>query len=185
MKHYINDMIDLEALSKGSIAAFDSLFIAYYPRVKNFIFSLTNDMMVSEDLAQDTFVHLWTSRILLGNVENLNAYIYRTAKHVLFDYLDRKKNISTVGLEDAFTAPTIDEVEDIVFGHELEELITKAVEAMPEQRQRVFQMSRYQGLSHEEIAGKLGISKRTVEAHLSMALATLRKIAISLKSILF
>ena len=105
--------------------------------------------------------------------------------HTLYDYWNRNRNIQIIGLEDAFATPSLDEVEDLVFSHELEELINKAVDTMPEQRKRVFCMSRKQGMSNDEIANQLGISKRTVETHLTAALTMLRKIAESLKILLF
>ena len=89
-----------------------------------------------------------------------------------------------IGLEDAFATPSLDEVEDLVFSHELEELMDKAVDTMPEQRKRVFCMSRKQGMSNDEIAASLCINKRTVENHLTQALADIRKL-LSLILIIF
>lgn len=185
MKPADNTIIDIIALSQGSVKAFDTLFLVYYPRVKTFLCGMTGNAEVAEDLAQDTFVHLWSSRASLKTVKNLNAYIYQSTKHTLYDYWNRNRNIQIIGLEDAFATPSLDEVEDLVFSHELEELIDKAVDTMPDQRKRVFCMSRKQGMSNDEIANQLGISKRTVETHLTAALAMLRKIAESLKILLF
>ena len=180
----VDDTIDMIALSKGSVRAFDALFRLYYPRVKTFLYSMTDDSEVAEDLAQDTFVRLWISRASLEKVKNLNAYVYQSTKHTLYDYWNRNRNVQTIGLEDAFVTPSTEDVENLVFGHELEELIGKAVESMPDQRRRVFHMSRNQGMTNDEIARQLGISKRTVETHLTVALATLRKVTESLKLIL-
>lgn len=79
-------------------------------------------------------------------------------------------------IEGALEVPSTEEIEKVVYSHELEELLEKAIANMPLQRRQVFCMSRKQGLCAEEISEKLGISKRTVETHLFLALATLRKV---------
>lgn len=76
--------------------------------------------------------------------------------------------------------PSLEQVEEIVYSHELESLINRAIDNMPTQRKQIFYMSRKQGISNEEISQRLKISKRTVETHISIALATLRKITSAL-----
>lgn len=172
--------IDSIALSQGSIKDFDNLFLLYYPRVKTFIESMLDDEETAEDLAQDTFIRLWTYKASFAQVMNINAYIYQTAKHVLYTYLDKKLNTLTIGIEYIKEIPSLEQIEEIVYSHELESLINCAIDNMPPQRKEVFRMSRKDGLSNEEISKQLNISKRTVETHISMALATLRKITSAL-----
>ena len=74
-----------------------------------------------------------------------------------------------------YTPTETDDTEERLFAQELQQLIELTVKNMPEQRRRVFEMSRKEGLSNEEIAQKLGISKRTVENHITTALAAIRK----------
>lgn len=172
--------IDLIALSKGNVQAFDCLFLLYYPRVRTFIYSLLDNEEEAEDLAQDTFIKLWTARTQLSQVQNINAYIYQTAKHVLYTFLDKKINTRTVGIDSVRDTPSLEQVEEIVYSRELESLINRAIDNMPPQRKQIFCMSRKQGISNEEISQRLNISKRTVETHISIALATLRKITSAL-----
>lgn len=172
--------INILALSQGSVKDFDILFITYYPKVKSFLLSMLANEEEAEDLAQDTFMRLWQRKELLINVNNLNAYIYQTVKHVLYSDLDRKKGILNTDIESASELLSSGEVEEIVYRHELEDIINKTIDNMPPQRKQVFCMSRRQGLTTEEISHRLGISRRTVETHISIALATLRKVIFSL-----
>ena len=158
--------IDILALSKGSVKDFDLLFTTYYPKVKSFLLSMLADEDEAEDLAQDAFMRLWQRKELLSGVKNLNAYIYQTVKHILYSSLERKKGIYNIDIEGAFDLPNLEEIEEIVYGHELESIIEKAIDDMPSQRKQVFCMSRKQGLDTEEISQRLGISRRTVETHI-------------------
>ena len=67
-------------------------------------------------------------------------------------------------------------IEEELYAKELEFLISVAVEKMPPQRKQIYRMSRVDGLSNDEIAARMSISKRTVENHLTLALADIRKI---------
>jgi RNA polymerase sigma-70 factor (ECF subfamily) len=175
MSSLYNEKQQIKALSEGDVKAFDLLFIHYYPKLKQFILGFIHNELEAEDLSQDVFVKIWNRREGLQNVENLNAYIYRTAKNTLFSYLERNTRIDAVELENE-EIPTTDTLEELLFAKELEELIDKSISLMPPKRKMIFSLSRKSGLSNEEIATKLNISKRTVETHISAALIDLRKV---------
>ena len=102
-------------------------------------------------------------------------------KHFLTGFIKNRDEASDM-TQDIFykiwtNRETISEEE--LYARELSLLIDIAVEKMPPQRRNIFIMSRKDGLSNEEIAQRLNISKRTVENHMTQALAELRKIAYS------
>ena len=66
-------------------------------------------------------------------------------------------------------------VEDSIFAREINLLIEMVVSEMPKQRQLIYRMSREEGLSNNEIANMLGISKRSVENQLSLALKEIKQ----------
>lgn len=163
-------------LSHGNTRAFEDLFMLYFPKLKLFLSGFLDTEAEAEDLAQDVFVKLWQSRQSLEKVENLNAYLYRIAKNTLYTYLDRSFFPNTISESDLLHIPSVEELEELVFAKELEDLIDVTIEKMPPKRKAIFYMSRKQGLSNEEIALQLNLSKRTVETHISAALADLRKV---------
>lgn len=163
-------------ISHGDIKAFENLFMHYFPKLKLFLAGFLDSEQEAEDLAQDVFVKIWQNRYSLGKIENLNAYLYRIAKNTLYTYLDRSFFPETIPELDYGYIPSSEELEEIVFAKELEEMIDVTISKMPLQRKKIFILSRKNGLSNEEIALQLNISKRTVETHISAALADLRKI---------
>ena len=157
-----------DADSLESPQKFEGFFLDYYPRVKGFINGLLQDAEEAEDLSQDIFMSLWQNRGNLKQIDNLDAYLFRIARNAVFRYIERSllfKNYQSRQLSD--------DNSDL---YELELIIAIAVERMPSQRRKIYQMSREQGLSNENIARELNISKRTVENHLTQALADIRKI---------
>ncbi|MDR1092079.1 MAG: RNA polymerase sigma-70 factor [Prevotella sp.] len=167
----------LEAISKDDPNAFDSLFTAYYPKIKTFLAGFLDSKEEAEDLAQDVFVKLWQNRSILIYVENLNAYLYRMAKNTLFDYIEKSNKIYySNNITAIFDIPTKETLEELLFAEELNKLIDIVIDKMPTQRKNVFIMSRKEGLLNDEIATRLNISKRTVETHISAALTDIRKI---------
>lgn len=163
-------------LSNGDTKAFNKLFILYFPKLKLFLSGFLDSHADAEDLAQDVFVKLWQNRLTLTNVDNLNAYLYRIAKNTLYTCIDRSFSPEPITETNLSHIPSIEELEDLIFAKELEELIDITIEKMPPQRKTIFCMSRKQGLNNDTIALQLNISKRTVEAHISAALADLRKV---------
>jgi len=166
-----------DADSLESPQKFEGFFLDYYPRVKGFINGLLQDAEEAEDLSQDIFMSLWQNRGNLKQIDSLDAYLFRIARNAVFRYIERSllfKNYQSRQLSDDNS--DLYEIESELNAKELELIIAIAVERMPSQRRKIYQMSREQGLSNENIARELNISKRTVENHLTQALADIRKI---------
>lgn len=169
----------IEAVSRGDEQAFESLFLHYFPRIKGFISGILQNEEEAEDISQDIFVSMWQNRERLTNIENLNAYLFRVAKNTVSRHIERSllfRDYQQQTERAAFASGENGSIEEELYAKELESLISVAVEKMPPQRKQIYRMSRVNGLSNEEIATRLSISKRTVENHLTLALADIRKI---------
>jgi RNA polymerase sigma-70 factor (ECF subfamily) len=170
-----DEHIDLEQLASGDHEAFRRLFMLYYPKVKTFIVYFVKSEAIAEDLSQDVFEDIWLNRDLLSNLKSLNAYLFRMAKNASINYLNHKVVVENYAVSYTHLLPE-HSIEEELYAKELELLIQLTVEKMPEQRRRIFEMSRIKNLKNAEIAEKLNISKRTVEAHLNLALKQIREV---------
>ena len=176
MDRFANDTIALAALAGGSEAAFDALFASYYPKVLQFVGQFCRDRSEAENIVQELFMNLWIRRASLASVASIDDYLFISARNAAIHYV--KRSLVTCSSDDAARNVVSDDVPgDMKLCYdELYSFVMREIESMPEQRRRIFVMSRVDGLPNDEIARRLGISKRTVETHISLAIAHLRKL---------
>lgn len=166
----------IEAMNQGEHEVFNLVFNQYFTKVKRFLAGFLDSSGDAEDLAQDVFVKLWEHRSLLPCIDNLNAYIYGMSRNILYDHLKRSGRIKYHFTDSMPDVPDINALYDLLFAGDLEKHLDRIIESMPARRKTVFTLSRKDGLSNDEIAADLQISRRTVETHISAALSDIRKI---------
>ncbi|MCI2083196.1 MAG: RNA polymerase sigma-70 factor [Bacteroidales bacterium] len=165
-------------MSEGDKEAFAIIFQTYYAKAFSFIKSMLGSSQIAEDLAQDVFVKLWNARERLPEIRSLDKYLFTMCKYAALDYLKSSPG-RTISLDDAENGKLVDfsEISDPdVFTDEKRERVRSAVAKMPQKRRSIFVMSRFLGISNENIAKKMGISKKTVENQLSLAAKELKKV---------
>ena len=172
----------LISLKKGDEKAYEILFGLYYNKVKSFILGLTKDRFVSDDLAQNIFMKLWVNREKLDAVENLSSYLFTISRNEVYDYFRREASVKQY--MDTF----FDESEmycqlELKYDQEkIEKIVERCVDMMPSQRKIIYTMSRKENLSNAEIAQKINVSKRTVDAHIYQALKDIRSAVLKIIS---
>ena len=125
-------------------------------------------------MTQEVFYKVWANREMMREVKSYKAYLFTVARHRIYNHYEHnlvkeKYALSQLDRSDIY------EPEQDMFAKDLSLLIDLVISQMPEQRQRIFKMSRKEGFSSDEIASLLNINKRTVENHISNALSDLRK----------
>ena len=162
---------------------FEEIFILYFPKVKSFAAILLKSEQEAEDLAQDVFVKLWEKEELW--LENLETnYLYTMVKNTLFNRIKRR-NIESNYLKKQMEMQEFDELWEFedplneIYREELYLLMKLALDQMPDKRREVFEMSRFQNMSNNEIAEKMNLSVRTVEQHIYLVLKELKKLLLA------
>ncbi len=180
MKPYSEKEI-LQKLSDGDKKAFEFLYDTYQLRLYHFAFHYLNDEEVSKDIVQDVFSFVWTDRKKLEVVSNLSSWLYTLTKNQCLKKIDhlkvkqkhvdilkyRQLNVVQNALTELDTSPMIfDEINTIV---------NQILSGLPPQSRQIFEMSRFDNLKNREIAEKLDISQKSVEAHITKALKNFRE----------
>lgn len=138
-----------------------------------FICGFIDDKEEAKNIAQDIFLYLWEKRDTLSNIDNLNNYLFILSRNAAIKAL--KKKYVLISTDEALNRSEGDTAADEVFLAETLQIIKSVVSAMPQRRREIFNMSRLQGMSNDDIAAACGISKHTVESHITSALADIRK----------
>ena len=161
---------------------FGIIFSEYYSTVKYFAFMLLKSEEDAEDIAQDIFTKLWTQPEIWTKVPNLKPYVYTLTKSTTLNYIKHKKielayqeKVIEKSLAEELIQ-TEDPLNDIYY-KEIQLIIKLTLSRLPEQRRKVFEMSRFEHMSNNEIAEKLNISVRTVEHHIYLTLLEMKKIS--------
>ena len=162
-------------LQLGSEAAFRKIYEQLHLKVYRFIFALLKDSCQSEEILQETFVSLWLNREKLNVELPLYPYLYLTARRLTIDAF-RKVNTEYQFKErlQFLQSESTNETEEQILMVDLQGLTKEAINLLPQQQRIIFQLSRMEHLSYDEIATQLNISRNTVRNHLVSALKTLK-----------
>ncbi|MDY0199720.1 MAG: RNA polymerase sigma-70 factor [Tenuifilaceae bacterium] len=161
-------------IQQGDIQEFERLFRKMYTNLCHYAMKFLKDMDSAEEIVQDLFYHYWKNREQIKIKTSLKAYLYQATKNKCLKVIEhnavRQKHAESILLNSAEQG---DESQTIEVD-ELTEIIDKTLNQLPERSRKIFTMSRFDGLKYNEIAKKLSISVKTVEAHMGTALKLFR-----------
>jgi len=175
MRKEENDAELLKGIAQGDELAYKELFLRYYAQLVVFARKVVNDDDLARELVQDVIVVFYEKRKEIKIHSSLKAHLYQSVRNRCLNQIkhsqirrDHHANIyQTKKNDEAY-------VEDKLQETELEQRILAVIQTLPAQCKRIFEMSRFDGTTNQEIADKLDLSKRTVETQISKALKVLR-----------
>lgn len=171
-----NDQALLLRMAAGEEEAFNQLFNTYWDKVYATALILTKSNQLAEDIAQEVFLRLWQHREKADGIQNLEAFLFITARNLIYNRLSRVKLETAYNnyLQHQFKAPDKD-IEARAEFRQLREIIAAGIHELPPQQQKAFRLSREEGLNHEDISKQMGVSRATVKDYIVRSIAFLRK----------
>ena len=166
------------SLKTGDIKLFEEIYNTYYPVLCNYAVSITKKQDIAEDAVSEVFLKLWEGRDTIVIEGSLKSYLFKSVYHQCLNALKHSQ------IQDKYRdfflhhLPLNEDGSDYplsgVIVNEINEILQKTIEQLPEQCRKIFIMSRFDGMKHEEIARELGISINTVRTQIHRALEKLR-----------
>jgi RNA polymerase sigma-70 factor (ECF subfamily) len=159
---------------------FREIFNLYYQPLCHLSLFYLDDEDEAKGVVQEAFVKLWEVRQGLNSGSNLRNFLFTLVKNSCLNILKRRQIVlkhheKIREMEIRHQYESLSRINDNYLElNELKEKIDTAVKNLPEHCRIVFEMSRFEEMKNREIAEKLGVSQKTVEAHLTKALKILR-----------
>ncbi|MGQ9619671.1 MAG: RNA polymerase sigma factor [Bacteroidales bacterium] len=170
----------LDLVKSGDRKAFEYLFISYYKELCSYTNRIVRNQSVTEDIVMNIYVKFWENCDKININTSISGYLFQSAHNHALNYLTRKhKRLPEFNSEilEKLTSVSWDDSSDPFEKLSFEELscqIKSSIESLPAECKKIFSMSRIDGMSHREIAQKLGISENTVKVQIYRALKKIR-----------
>ncbi len=174
MSNELSDNELLQLLPTAGEKAVEQIFRRHYGPVCRAVFRIVPNAETAEDLAQEVFYELWRRRNNMQISTSLPAYLRRAAINKALNHIRDQKIKWTDDAELPSIAGDNPGIQREMEAGELQALVDQYIEKLPEKCRLVFVLSRYESLSHAEIAEQLNISTKTVENQITKALRFLR-----------
>lgn len=170
-------------MNTTKIKKFENDFNRYYQRCVIFAKSYTNDSSQAECMAAEAMAILWEKVAEGEQIEFVIPFLFSVIRNKALHYLRRQRvryrvheNIETDELREIeFRINTLEACDpQALYSEEIQTILHQSLNSLNRQTQQIFMLNRFEGMSYELISQELGISKKTVEYHISKALKYLR-----------
>ena len=170
------ETVSIKQISLGNLKAFEQLFRTYYQMLCGYALKFIGEPDSAEEIVQDLFYTLWEKRSELQISTSVKSYMYTAVHNKCLKFIQHQaveQKYRRYYLKHGSEAET--EPDNPANLGEMQQIIEQTLDSLPERCGRIFRLNRFEGLKYQEIALKLSISVKTVEANMGKALRILRK----------
>ena len=165
----------LAKVAAGDEGAFRELFDGHRDKLYAYMLRLSKERVIAEDIVQEVFLKIWINREQLEDIRNFDAYLFTIARNHAFNLSKQITYRRALLGQITSGQPQSDlSTEKEVDYKYLQSLLAQELGKLPPQQRKVFTLSRFEGLSNEDISREQSISVGTVKKHLSLATQTLK-----------
>ncbi|MGK6352057.1 RNA polymerase sigma-70 factor [Parapedobacter sp. DT-150] len=166
-------------IQAGEKKAFDQVYLQHFDNLKRFALQYLKNEAEAEEIVSERFVQLWLRRATLADIHSPVFYLYRSVKNACLTYLKREAKYPQVPIEELGAAEAqvtaSADPEQVLEYKELLAYLDQVVDNLPDQRKAIFRMVKEDRLKCREVAELLGLSVRTVENQVYLAVKQLNE----------
>jgi RNA polymerase sigma-70 factor (ECF subfamily) len=167
----------IEKIAEGDSNAFRLFYDCFYFKIYKYVSYFVKIKEIKEEIVSDVFFNFWQNRQNSLKIENVEAYLYTIARNTSFSYINNK-DIETIDIEEYYSEELLsyNTPEENLIDEEMSVAIRKAIDNLPDRCRTIFLLAREEGLKYKEIAERLSISEKTVNAQMVLAIKKLTPI---------
>jgi RNA polymerase sigma-70 factor (ECF subfamily) len=170
------DATIMDQIKSGDLRVFEDFFRSLYQPLCFYALKFVSVPDAAEEIVQDLFFTLWEKREEMTITTSLKAYMYTATHNRCMKFLDHRQiEQKYEKYRHEHSADSFEPAADLTSVNEIQRIINKTLDSLPEKCSRIFRLNRYEGLRYNDIARKLSISVKTVEANMGKALKMLRE----------
>lgn len=170
------EIVDFDSIQKGDIGVYERFFKENYVEIVRYAHRFVRNQEIAEEIAQEVFMYLWEKRASISIQSSLKSYLFSAAKNKSINYikLELPKSQALHDIE-TIELGASSEFKEQDSSKLIERKVKEAIDQLPKKCREVFILSRNAGLTYDEIAEEMDISKKTVENQMGIALKKLRE----------
>jgi RNA polymerase sigma factor (sigma-70 family) len=180
MESIKNESLLVQAMQSGSEEAFTALYRYYSPQLYLNILKLVRDPLLAEDMVQELFTRIWLKRESPGLKENFAGYMYRVGQHLVHDFFRKvKRDRRLLERFRSFAELQYEHIEEAMQHQQSSAVFKKAIDLLPPQQKKVYELVKLEGYTYKQAAGIMGISPLTVKEYLAASNKSIRSYVLS------
>lgn len=167
----------LSQIAEGNERAFRQFYDLYWAKLYNYLIRIIKSPEITEEIVVDIFLKLWTGRELLQNIQHLDGFLRKVAYNKAMDFFkiaSRDEQLKRIIAREMETEETCGADHRLLDG-ESKNILQQAILQLSAQRRLIFTLSREEGLTHDQIARQLNLSRNTVRNSIAEALRSIRE----------
>lgn len=167
----LNDLKFKSLIASGDQKKFCQLMELTSDELLWFAIGFLKNKEISEEIVSDVYVKIWNNRSQLESIINLKSYLFICVRNGCLSHLRKTKNEKIISIDslNEFSFMSFERPEDALIEKEIIEQIYAAIETLPCKCKLAFTLAKINGLKYKEIAEVLGITEKTVNNHLVLA----------------
>lgn len=168
-----------QAIKNGSKKSYSDFFRACYESYVRFAYRYVKSKDQACDLVQEAFIKLWKNREQLDSSKSMKSYMFTIVRNLSLNHIrDHKSRFESLDDNDRSGNALIihqEQNNNDSYVEQTVQIIEQLIKKLPDRQREAFELSRFDGLQHDEIAEVMNISARTVNNHIVSACNTLRE----------